>query len=198
MRWKRKERDAKLKEQAKTKRQEANNKPQVNTKRSNVASPLQKSGAKSEGEVGVEIPLTEIAKEIDIRATKAQKLNRSNLPAFLPSQYFSDTESSPSESDEDSKLVKIQRPNKIKFLDEKRPKDIIKGSTTYRVVQKSGKGSLLAPKSDKSAKKTKEAWLQGRNGRETGVGLGGRGGVRKKEGSAFLVGSVEHKKRRRR
>ena len=84
------------------------------------------------------------------------------LPEFLPEEYLEDNE-----SDEDMSLKPVQRvkrAKKTKFTElvEKKPKDIRKGSTTYRVAE--ARSTKLAPKSSSNARSVKESWLQGRTG----------------------------------
>ncbi|RDW65364.1 hypothetical protein BP5796_10056 [Coleophoma crateriformis] len=89
---------------------------------------------------------------------------RASLPDLLPSEFLDDGESE--ESDNEVVVEESQRKSKkIKFSDlvEKKPKDLRKGSTTFRVAESRSK--LLAPKASIQARKTKEEWIQGRPGK---------------------------------
>lgn len=114
------------------------------------------------------------------RASKTQNkpkklLNGENINTTDPLEALSDAldeaelQDSSSESDSESENEPMSRSNRTKFeltLD-RAPKDRKVGTTTYRVTKVQTKN--LAPKSGKRAKDTKEAWLQGRNGKK---GLG--------------------------
>lgn len=116
----------------------------------------------------------------DILNMKPPASNRASLPDLLPSEFLDDDESE--ESDNDIMMEEAQRmPKKIKFADlvEKKPKDLRKGSTTFRVAE--SRSMLLAPKASSQARKTKETWLQGRPGKNGATN-------RKPFSSGFFVG----------
>ncbi|KAI9731244.1 MAG: hypothetical protein M1818_007869 [Claussenomyces sp. TS43310] len=208
-RQKRKERDAQLKDQAKSasKRQifrDDAQDGQARAKSSNVS-----IVEKSENEVSevYDDNMDDDERREDpedshlpdhAKSTKT-KLDRANLPAFLPAEYLSDTEDPTSAKEASVATVQIPKNKKIKFrdlLEDKKPKDITRGSTTYSLAQNTSTG-LLAPKADRKSRVTKEAWLQGRSGR-SGSSTGR--GVRKKIGGGsggFFVNNPEKKKNRR-
>jgi hypothetical protein len=182
MRQKRKERDSQLKEQAR------------------AASKKRKQQAESTTAEGVSLANQTLDAEADdasANPSKTPKLDRANLPAFLPSSFFEDDENEDGDMDIDALPSTTRKAKKTKFtdlLEEKGPKDVVRGSTTYTIATSSPHAALLTPKAVGSAKVTKEAWLQGRNGRD----IGSSGGERRKEGTSFLVNKEKSKARRRR
>lgn len=112
------------------------------------------------------------------KASSKPKLDRHNLPAFLPEEYLSDTGDAPSQP-VTKRARTLPKNNHLKFLEEKKPKDIKIGSTIIRVVEKGTKGAVMPPKADSTARNTKESWLQGRKLQN--------GGTRKKAGGGFFI-----------
>lgn len=99
--------------------------------------------------------------------------DRENLPTYLPDAYLSDSPP-PSLT---QRQTHVSKPNKIKFLEEPKVKDVRVGNAKVRVAKKEVEG--LAPKVNKRARNLKEEWLSGRVNGKDGRLLGG--GVRKKE-----------------
>lgn len=86
----------------------------------------------------------------------------SSLPEFLPEEYLEDDESDDEMALDLVKPTKRAKKTKFAELIEKKPKDVRKGSTTYRVAE--ARSTKLAPKSSFNARAVKESWLQGRAG----------------------------------
>lgn len=85
-----------------------------------------------------------------------------SLPEFLPEEYLEDNESEDEMALEPLNGAKKVKKMKFTQLIDKKPKDIRKGSTTYRISEV--RSTKLAPKSSHNAKSVKESWLQGRAG----------------------------------
>jgi hypothetical protein len=120
-------------------------------------------------------------------ANALPKISKSNLPEFLPLEYLEDDDPSSTIITKIPTMTQKQigKGKKTRFIDPnpKKPKDLIRGSTTYRVAEAKGDG-LLAPKAANNARAIKEAWLRGRNGGKRG---GGGGRERRAMNKGFLV-----------
>lgn len=175
LRKKRKEKDEKLTKQA----QQANRKQKKSIQ--SIPSPedeeSEEQGSGQNAEQAIVVPAK-------------PKLDRRNLPAFLPAEYLSDTEEV-ADLPLSSHIKAPRKSNKIKFLDEKPPKDIAVGRTIFRVAETGLSGAVLAPKADKRAKHTKESWINGRKLMN--------GGIRKKTsgGSGGFFTNADKKRRKR-
>jgi hypothetical protein len=198
LRRKRRERDAQLKEQAAAASKKRKHKEDIEDEltpppsiRSEITSTLQEANMSGNGiEKHLDVPASnkdgdisnsETSKENapvpegDMRRNTKIAIHKSNLPEFLPADYLDDS------MDIDGVHLEAQldiakRPKKIKFPDlvEKKPRDITKGNTTYRVTEARGiYARVLAPPASRNARSTKEAWMQGRFNIRGGVGTRG-------------------------
>jgi U3 small nucleolar RNA-associated protein 16 len=158
MRKKRKERDTILKQQAKSKRKREED-VEFGYK---MASPLEIPPPNRRRDASGNDNI-DGKQATSIKRTSPLKLTPgSALPEFLPEEYLEENG-----SEDDTALETVnpsKRAKKTKFMElvEKRPKDIRKGSTTYRVTEV--RSTKLAPKSSFNARTVKESWLQGRTG----------------------------------
>lgn len=155
IRKKRRERDSILKQQARSKRKRED--AELHNK---MAAPLEISHPNRPRNAANDDSQDKQAAENNGTFSPLKLGAHSALPEFLPEEYLEDNES---EGDMAVETVKpAKRAKKIKFSDlvEKRPKDIRKGSTTYRVAEV--RSTKLAPKSSFNARTVKESWLQGR------------------------------------
>ncbi|KAB8301597.1 hypothetical protein EYC80_003439 [Monilinia laxa] len=85
------------------------------------------------------------------------------LPDLLPAEYLEDDDDKPEPNPLQSNLpTRFAKPNKLRHILEKRPKDKRVGSTTFRVAE--SRNSHLPPKASNQARALKESWLQGRAG----------------------------------
>ncbi|KAF5876284.1 putative immediate-early protein [Botrytis fragariae] len=86
------------------------------------------------------------------------------LPDLLPAEFLEDDDvDSPEPGRLHSSLpTRSVKPDKLRRLLEKKPKDKRVGSTTFRVAE--NRNSLLPPKASNQARSLKESWLQGRAG----------------------------------
>lgn len=101
------------------------------------------------------------------RSEGTQNFARGPLPDFLPAEFLEDNDEEP-QAPSGSELP-VRKVRKMKFTDliEKNPKDLRKGSTTYRVSEV--RSTKLAPKASFQARSLKESWLQGRPGSVLGT-----------------------------
>ncbi|TAQ86713.1 hypothetical protein B7494_g4963 [Chlorociboria aeruginascens] len=145
IRNKRKERDAFLKRQAES----------VNKKRKHIEESEEEIESSNEEE-------DEAMGGEDTGPRSKHRHGKASIPNLLPAEYLEDKE--------DEEVQDVVEPpiktNKLKFLElaEKKPKDRRIGSTTYRVSE-TVRIAHLAPKSSFQARSIKEAWLQGRPGK---------------------------------
>ncbi|KAM0147385.1 hypothetical protein ACHAQE_009305 [Botrytis cinerea] len=86
------------------------------------------------------------------------------LPDLLPAEFLEDDDvDSPEPGRLHSSLpTRSVKPDKLRRLLEKKPKDKRVGSTTFRVAE--DRNSRLPPKASNQARSLKESWLQGRAG----------------------------------
>ncbi|TGO23932.1 hypothetical protein BPAE_0117g00280 [Botrytis paeoniae] len=86
------------------------------------------------------------------------------LPDLLPAEFLEDDDvDSPEPGRLHSSLpTRSVKPDKLRHLLEKKPKDKRVGSTTFRVAE--NRNPLLPPKASNQARSLKESWLQGRAG----------------------------------
>ncbi|KAF7942918.1 uncharacterized protein EAE97_006372 [Botrytis byssoidea] len=86
------------------------------------------------------------------------------LPDLLPAEFLEDDDvDSPEPGRLHSSLpTRSVKPDKLRRLLEKKPKDKRVGSTTFRVAE--SRNPLLPPKASNQARSLKESWLQGRAG----------------------------------
>ncbi|TGO82473.1 hypothetical protein BPOR_0823g00010 [Botrytis porri] len=86
------------------------------------------------------------------------------LPDLLPAEFLEDDDGdSPEPGRLHSSLpTRSVKPDKLRRLLEKKPKDKRVGSTTFRVAE--NRNPLLPPKASNQARLLKESWLQGRAG----------------------------------
>ncbi|KAF7874612.1 uncharacterized protein EAF02_008589 [Botrytis sinoallii] len=86
------------------------------------------------------------------------------LPDLLPAEFLEDDDvDSPEPGRLHSSLpTRSVKPDKLRRLLEKKPKDKRVGSTTFRVAET--RNPLLPPKASNQARSLKESWLQGRAG----------------------------------
>ncbi|KAF7943043.1 hypothetical protein EAE96_010988 [Botrytis aclada] len=86
------------------------------------------------------------------------------LPDLLPAEFLEDDDvDSPEPRRLHSSLpTRSVKPDKLRRLLEKKPKDKRVGSTTFRVAE--NRNPLLPPKASNQARSLKESWLQGRAG----------------------------------
>ncbi|TGO70018.1 hypothetical protein BOTNAR_0004g00030 [Botryotinia narcissicola] len=86
------------------------------------------------------------------------------LPDLLPAEFLEDDDvDSPEPGRLHSSLpTRSVKPDKLRRLLEKKPKDKRVGSTTFRVAE--SQNPLLPPKASNQARSLKESWLQGRAG----------------------------------
>lgn len=117
----------------------------------------------------------------EITRSFAPPTSSSKLPDLLPQEFLD----SDSEDDEDVQMKErventqeVKKAKKKLRLKEKKAKDRRKGSTVFR-VQEGSRDTGLAPKAEVNARATKEAWLQGRQGKNGGL-------VRKPLNGGFL------------
>jgi U3 small nucleolar RNA-associated protein 16 len=99
--------------------------------------------------------------ETEESTSKTQKFDRHNLPDFLPEEFLQDEVKDDIEIESDDEAPRKNKKTKI-FLEEKKPKDKKKGSTTYRVAE--AKQDRLAPKLSKNAQAMKESLMGSRKG----------------------------------
>jgi U3 small nucleolar RNA-associated protein 16 len=101
------------------------------------------------------------------RSEDPKSFTRGPLPDLLPAEFLED--------DDDESLAHpdpefpVKKAKKMKFTDlvERKPKDIRRGSTIYRVSEI--RSTKLAPKASVQARSLKESWLQGRPGKLIGT-----------------------------
>ncbi|TGO37044.1 hypothetical protein BHYA_0107g00090 [Botrytis hyacinthi] len=86
------------------------------------------------------------------------------LPDLLPAEFLEDDDVDSPEPGRlhSSLLTRSVKPDKLRRLLEKKPKDKRVGSTTFRVAE--NRNPLLPPKASNQARSLKESWLQGRAG----------------------------------
>ncbi|KAI1074103.1 hypothetical protein F5B20DRAFT_586633 [Whalleya microplaca] len=109
---------------------------------------------------------TDVAQLEKPAATGRRRVEKFKVPDLLPAEFLTD---SSSESEDESALKIMKKPRKITFEtavqtlgnEGKRPRDEILGSTRYRVLAEQG-DQKLAPKTNKSSRRTKESLLKRR------------------------------------
>ncbi|KAL3419245.1 hypothetical protein PVAG01_09467 [Phlyctema vagabunda] len=165
-RTKRKERDALLKEQAKNtvKKRKRDNVAESEHDKEEVSADEDIESSEEAADDGEDDAMILAGSEFASVPLKTTFTRGDELPDFLPAEYLAENDASESEDEVEHEQL-VQRSKRTKFTDlgEKKPKDLRKGSTTFRVAKSNN--PLLAPKASNQARLTKEAWLQGRPGK---------------------------------
>ncbi|KHJ30972.1 putative sporulation protein [Erysiphe necator] len=91
------------------------------------------------------------------------KNSNNSLPDLLPMEYLEDNDETLQATNIRSKSKPPTKLGKKILFNEKQVKDRRVGNTTYRVLKSNSQS--LAPRASYDARRIKEMWLQGRNGR---------------------------------
>lgn len=107
----------------------------------------------------------------DEESASRAKSSKPTLPAFLPLEYLEDLESADVDADDvaapETSRTAPKKPKRKVGNGIEKPRDRVRGSTTYRIADTEGK-ALLAPRAAESARRLKEKWLKER--RQKGKG----------------------------
>ena len=127
---------------------------------------------------------TEVAETTTVDRTNKTSRKKRNIPEYLPEDILAmeshiDLPITLANSNEDQQNPNYRNRN-IFFQDEKAPKDIKRGSKKIRVLRKENK--LLPPKASAQSRYVRESWLKGRPGKRGEATL-----ERRKYNTPFLV-----------